>query len=73
MYRDLREIYWWHSMKRDIVDFVAKCPNYQQVKLEHQRSGGLNQNMDNPTCKWEDINMDFVVVLPCTIRQHDLI
>ena len=27
MYLDLREIYWWNGMKRDIEDFVAKCPN----------------------------------------------
>ncbi|WMV32964.1 hypothetical protein MTR67_026349 [Solanum verrucosum] len=29
MYRDLRDVFWWNSMKRDIVDFVAKCPNCQ--------------------------------------------
>ncbi|KAH0706397.1 hypothetical protein KY285_010896 [Solanum tuberosum] len=34
MYRDLREVYWWNDMKRDIADFVAKCPNCQQVKWE---------------------------------------
>ena len=26
MYRDLREDYWWNGMKRDIADFVSKCP-----------------------------------------------
>ncbi|WMV58725.1 hypothetical protein MTR67_052110 [Solanum verrucosum] len=26
-YRDLREIYWWNGMKKDIAEFVAKCPN----------------------------------------------
>ncbi|WMV07831.1 hypothetical protein MTR67_001216 [Solanum verrucosum] len=41
MYRDLREVYWWNGMKRDIADFVAKFPNCQQVKVEHQRPGGL--------------------------------
>ncbi|WMV08132.1 hypothetical protein MTR67_001517 [Solanum verrucosum] len=29
------------SKKRDIADFVAKCPNYEQVKVEHQKSRGL--------------------------------
>ncbi|WMV18493.1 hypothetical protein MTR67_011878 [Solanum verrucosum] len=38
MYRDLREVYWWNGMKKDIAEFVAKCPNCQQVKLEHQKS-----------------------------------
>ena len=27
MYRDLREVYWWNDIKRDIADFVNKCPN----------------------------------------------
>ena len=29
MYRDLREVYWWNNIKRDIADFVSKCPNFQ--------------------------------------------
>ena len=32
MYRDLKQHFWWSRMKRDIVDFIAKCPNCQQVK-----------------------------------------
>ena len=27
MYHDLREIFWWEGLKKDIVEFVAKCPN----------------------------------------------
>ncbi|XP_070005497.1 uncharacterized protein [Nicotiana sylvestris] len=41
MYHDLKEVYWWNNMKRDVADFVAKCPNCQQVKAEHQRPGGF--------------------------------
>ncbi|WMV49887.1 hypothetical protein MTR67_043272 [Solanum verrucosum] len=39
MYRDLREVYWWRSMKKGIAEFVAKCLNCQQVKVEHQSPG----------------------------------
>ncbi|WMV42357.1 hypothetical protein MTR67_035742 [Solanum verrucosum] len=39
MYRDLREVYWWSIMKKGIAEFVAKCLNCQQVKVEHQRPG----------------------------------
>ncbi|KAH0706582.1 hypothetical protein KY289_011658 [Solanum tuberosum] len=73
MYRDLREIYWWNGMKRDIAGFVAKCPNCQQLKVEHMKPGGLLQDMNIPTLKWEEVNMDFVVGLPRTRRQHDSI
>ena len=60
MYHGLREVYWWNDMKRDIADFVSKCPNCQQVKVEHQNPRGMNQEIDIPTWKWDVINMDFI-------------
>ena len=48
MYRDLKQHFWWSRMKCDIVDFIAKCPNCQQVKYEHQRPGGILQRMTIP-------------------------
>ena len=35
MYQDLKKIYWWQRMKRDISDYVIKCLTCQQVKAEH--------------------------------------
>ena len=29
MYHDLKDIYWWNGMKRDIANFVSKCLTYQ--------------------------------------------
>ena len=60
MYRDLSEFYWSNGMKRDIADFVSKCPNCQQVKVEHQKQGGMTQEIDIPTWKWYVINMNFI-------------
>ncbi|XP_050233220.1 uncharacterized protein LOC126681708 [Mercurialis annua] len=60
MYRDIKEMYWWNGMKRDIAEFVAKCPVCQQVKLEHQRPYGFLQPLPIPEWKWERIMMDFV-------------
>ena len=48
MYHDLREVYWWSGMKRDIAEFVSKCPNCQQVKVEHQRPSEVAQNIEIP-------------------------
>ncbi|XP_070046381.1 uncharacterized protein [Nicotiana tomentosiformis] len=39
MYQDLRQHYWWRRMKKDVVGFVARCLNCQQVKYENQRLG----------------------------------
>lgn len=47
MYHNLREIYWWSSIKRDIADFAAKFPNCEQVKVDHQRPCGVAQNFHN--------------------------
>ena len=33
MYHELKDIYWWNGMKRDIAKFVSKCLTCQQVKL----------------------------------------
>ena len=61
MYHDLKQIYWWDGMKKDIAEYVAKCLNCQQIKAEHLKPGSLTQIIDFPTWKWESINMDFVV------------
>ncbi|WMV29315.1 hypothetical protein MTR67_022700, partial [Solanum verrucosum] len=69
MYRDLWKVYWWNGMKKDILEFVAKCLNYQQVKVKHHKVGGLAQNISITTWKWEYLNMDFITSLSST-RQH---
>ncbi|XP_070054171.1 uncharacterized protein [Nicotiana tomentosiformis] len=73
MYRDLRQIYWWNGMKKDIAEMVAQCPNCQQVKAEHQRPGGLTQCIELPLWKWDMINMDFITGFPRTLRRYDSI
>ena len=52
----------------DIVEFLSKCQNFKQVKVEHLKLSGLIQEMVIPTWKWEEINIDFVVVFPRTLR-----
>ncbi|XP_070052009.1 uncharacterized protein [Nicotiana tomentosiformis] len=61
MYHDIKEFYWWNDMKRNVAEFMAKCPNCHQVKAEHQQPGGLAQNIEILMWKWEMINMNFVV------------
>ena len=60
-------------MKIEVANFMARCPNCQQVNVEHQGVGGLTQNLHFPTSNWEDVNMDFVLGFPCTCKQHDSI
>ena len=73
IYHDLREVYLWNDMKRDITDFVSKCSNCKQFMVEHQKPRGMAQDIDIPTWMWEVINMDFITWLPRTHRQDDFI
>ena len=73
MYHDLKQIYWWDGMKKDIAEYVAKCPNCQQVKTEHHKLRGLTQMIEVLIWEWEAINMDFVVGLQKTRKQYDSI
>ncbi|XP_070039402.1 uncharacterized protein [Nicotiana tomentosiformis] len=64
MYHDIREVYWWDGMKRDIAEFVAQYPNCQQVKIEHQKPGGLLQAIEILNWKWEVDDWVFLKVSP---------
>ncbi|GKA39392.1 putative reverse transcriptase domain-containing protein [Tanacetum coccineum] len=43
MYYDLRDMYWWLGMKKDIAEYVSKYLTCLKVKVEHQRLSGLLQ------------------------------
>ncbi|GJR51183.1 putative reverse transcriptase domain-containing protein [Tanacetum coccineum] len=73
MYYDLRDMYWWPGMKRDIATYVSECLTCAKVKAEHQRPSGLLQQPEIPEWKWENITMDFITKLPRTRSGHDAI
>lgn len=73
IYRDFREAYWWNNMRKDIARFMAKYSNCQQVKVQHQISRGLAQDIKIPPWKWEDVNVNFIIGLPHTHVKHDSI
>ena len=60
-------------MKRYTTDFVSNYSNSKQVKVEHQKQGGMTQEINIPTWKWDVINMDFIIGLPRTRREDNFI
>ncbi|GKF15918.1 putative reverse transcriptase domain-containing protein [Tanacetum coccineum] len=48
MYYDLRDMYWWPRMKKDIALYVSKCLTCFKIKVEHQRPSGLLQPPEIP-------------------------
>jgi hypothetical protein len=60
-------------MKADIVKYVVRCIECQEVKVEHRHLTRLVQPHAISESKWEVISMDFIVGLPLKTRRHDLI
>nr|GFA85365.1 putative reverse transcriptase domain-containing protein [Tanacetum cinerariifolium] len=70
---DLRDMYWWPGMKRDIDEYVSRCLTYSKIKAEHQKLSGLVQQPEIPEWKWEKITMDLVTKLPRSSGGYDAI
>ncbi|KAA0051715.1 pol protein [Cucumis melo var. makuwa] len=73
MYQDLKRVYWWRNMKREVAEFVSKCLVCQQVKAPRQKPAGLLQPLSVPKWKWENVSMDFITGLPRTLRGFTVI
>ncbi|TYK11149.1 ty3-gypsy retrotransposon protein [Cucumis melo var. makuwa] len=73
MYQDLKRVYWWRDMKREVAEFVSKCLVCQQVKAPRQKPVGLLQPLSVPEWKWENVSMDFITGLPRTLRGFTVI
>ncbi|KAL0534025.1 hypothetical protein IC582_028302 [Cucumis melo] len=73
MYQDLKRVYWWRNMKREVAEFVSKCLVCQQVKAPRQKPAGLLQPLSVTEWKWENVSMDFITGLPRTLRGFTVI
>ena len=47
MYQDLKKMFWWSGMKKNIAEYVLSCLVCQKAKIEHQKPAGLLQSLDN--------------------------
>jgi hypothetical protein len=73
MYHDLKPLYWWTRMKREITKYVSECDTCWRIKASHLKAVDALQPLSIPSWKWDDISMDFIVGLPNTSRHHDSI
>ncbi|GJR00906.1 putative reverse transcriptase domain-containing protein [Tanacetum coccineum] len=73
MYYDLRDLYWWHGMKRNIAEYISKCLTCSKIKAEHQKPSGFLQQPEIPEWKWEKLTMDFITKLPKSSSGYDTI
>lgn len=73
MYANLRSLYFWAGMKRDIAKFVVRCLECQRVKEKHQHLAGLLQPHFIFEWKWDIISVDFIVGFPISSHRHNAI
>ncbi|GAU42762.1 hypothetical protein TSUD_239250 [Trifolium subterraneum] len=73
MYQDLKKLFWWPRMHREIAEYVYACLVCQKSKIEHQKPSGLLQPLFIPEWKWDSIAMDFVGGLPKTAKGNEVI
>jgi hypothetical protein len=60
-------------MKADIVNYVERCLECQQVKAKNKHPEGLLQPHTIPELKWKFSSMEFFVGLSLMTRRHDSI
>lgn len=68
MHQDLKKIFWWPGMKKDVAEFLYSCLTCQKLKIEHHKLSGLMQPLSILRWKWDIIYMDFVVGFPKTLK-----
>ncbi|GJU86069.1 putative reverse transcriptase domain-containing protein [Tanacetum coccineum] len=71
MYHDLRDLYWWPGMKRDVAEYVSRCLTCSKIKAEHQKPSGLLHQPEIPEWKWKKITTDLVTKLPRSSSGYD--
>ncbi|GJU46907.1 putative reverse transcriptase domain-containing protein [Tanacetum coccineum] len=57
MYYDLRDLYWWSGMKRDIAEYVSRCLTCSKIKAEQSESLRISSATKIPKWKWEKIKI----------------
>ena len=70
MMADIKPLYFWKGMKREILDYVARCLECQRVKAECHYPTGLLYLNEVPEWMWQTITMDFIQELPMTWSKH---
>jgi hypothetical protein len=43
MYQNLKKVYWWPGVKKDVVQYISTCLTYQKAKVGHKKPAGLLQ------------------------------
>jgi hypothetical protein len=73
MREDLKPLFFWKGKREDIVSYVLRCLECQQVKNKRRHSTRLLQPHAIPESQSEVILMHFIVLFPLTARRNNSI
>jgi hypothetical protein len=73
MHKDLRRVYWWPGVKKDVTRYMRTSLSRQKVKAKHKKIIRLLQKLSIPLRKREEVAMDFVTRLPSFQTKKDAI
>ena len=56
----LRKDYFWPNMKNEVDEYITRCIEFQQVKVEHRHPAGIQKPLPILDWKWEIGIFDFI-------------
>jgi len=71
MSSNLKPLFWWTKMMKEIAAYVARCDNCYHVKAVHMKARLLQPLPIR--WKWEEVSMDFISMLPPSVKGYDSI
>jgi len=69
----IQRSYYWPKQSITVRSYVSSCDSCQRNKASTQRSQGLLQPLDSPSCQWDQVSLDLITSLPRTKRGYDAI
>lgn len=69
-YHKVKQLFFWHGMKKMIHELVTACQVCQQAKSERVKYPGLLQPVPVPQFTWQVVTMDFIEGLPCSHKYN---
>jgi hypothetical protein len=69
----LRSQYFWPIMKKEVIEYIARCMKCQKVKDKNINQARFLQLFAIPKWKWEAFTIYFITKLPKKMKQHDSI
>lgn len=71
MYQELKKLFWWPGLKKEIVEFVYACLTSQKSEIEDQKLLDLMHPLFVHERKRDNILMDFMHGFPRTVKNCD--